>query len=101
VQLFASVPIVDRDSYTFTMLTSIAPREAPPQGPTTPLDFEICVVLSDGNSREPREIAPHVSATLPQIYARLRVLVARGVLIRQSDPESPRRGPGAGRYYKA
>ena len=83
------------------MLTSIAPREAPPQGPTTPLDFEICAVLADGNPREPREILPHVNAVLPQIYARLRVLVVRGVLIRQSWPEAPKRGPGAGRYLKA
>jgi DNA-binding Lrp family transcriptional regulator len=82
------------------MLTSIAPREARPKGPTTDLDHAICAVLLGGGKLEPREIQEHVLATLPQIYARLRVLVERGVITRETSPDAPRRGPGAGRYYK-
>lgn len=85
------------------MLTSIAPREQPAKGPTTALDQDICRVLSGGgDGLEPRQIQEHLSAvTLPQIYARLRVLVSRGVLVRAQIPGGPLRGPGAGRYYKA
>jgi DNA-binding Lrp family transcriptional regulator len=83
------------------MLTSITPREAPAKGPTTSLDHAICAVLLGGGELEPREIQEHVLATLPQIYARLRVLVERGVIRRVVVPGSPRRGPGAGRYCKA
>ena len=84
------------------MLTSIAPREQPAKGPTTALDQRICEVLGNGNLSEPREIKGVIpEATLQQIYARLRVLVDRGVLMRVTYPEGPRRGPGSGRYYKA
>lgn len=83
------------------MLTSIAPRESPPKGPTTDLDHAICAVLLSGLEMEPREIQERVVATLPQIYARLRVLVQRGVIQRKTPPGAPLRGPGAGRYYKA
>lgn len=84
------------------MLNSIAPREAPTKGPTTSLDIAICAVLNDRVHREPREIQEALDplATLPQIYARLRVLVNRGVIRRVVDPGAPRRGPGAGRYCK-
>jgi hypothetical protein len=84
------------------MLTSITPREAPAKGPTTSLDIGICAALDDGVAREPREIQQILSTpSLPQIYARLRVLVERGVIRRVVVPGSPRRGPGAGRYCKA
>lgn len=85
------------------MLTSITPREAPAYGPTTDLDHAICRVMENGNFWEPREIQKQLSpeTELPQIYARLRVLVQRGVLVREQTPGGPRRGPGAGRYYKA
>lgn len=85
------------------MLTFITPREAPAQGPTTALDLAICSVLENGNYWEPREIQKQLAPgiELPQIYARLRVLVARGVLVREQIPGGPQRGPGAGRYYKA
>jgi hypothetical protein len=97
-----SEPIVDHFYYTFVMLTSITPREAPDQGPTTDLDRAICQVLENGNFWEPREIQRNLPGIeLPQIYARLRVLVQRGVLVRDTPPGAPRRGPGAGRYCKA
>jgi hypothetical protein len=85
------------------MLTSIAPREQPASGPTTALDQAICCVLENGNYWEPREIQKQLmpGVELPQIYARLRVLVQRGVLVREQIPGGPQRGPGAGRYYKA
>lgn len=83
------------------MLNSIAPRETPVKGPTTDLDRAICQVLANGNYWEPREIQQQLPAVdLPQIYARLRVLVQRGVLVRDVPPGAPRRGPGAGRYYR-
>lgn len=83
------------------MLTSISPREARAKGPTTDLDYAICAALGGGGEMEPREIQEHVLATLPQVYARLRVLVKRGVIQRKTVPGAPRRGPGAGRYCKA
>lgn len=83
------------------MLTTIAPRESPAKGPTTDLDRDIVAVLSDGIAREPREIVHGVTGTLPQLYARLRVLVSRGVIVRLVAEGAPARGPGAGRYSKA
>lgn len=82
------------------MLTTIAPRESPAKGPTTDLDRDIVSVLSDGIAREPREIIQGVTGTLPQLYARLRVLVNRGVILRLVEDGAPARGPGAGKYCK-
>lgn len=102
MRLSESEAIVDRLYYTFAMLTSITPREAPATGPTTDLDHAICQVLANGNYWEPREIQRNLPGVgLSQVYARLRILVQRGVVSRDTPPGAPRRGPGAGRYCKA
>jgi hypothetical protein len=86
------------------MLNEVTERSAPIfVGPSTPLDWEIDRVLSDGKAREPREIHAELDGTYPlgQVHARLKVMVARRLIQRIAQDGAPRRGRGAGTYRRA
>ena len=68
-----------------------------PGGPTIPLDHAILRALDDG-PMELREISRRVSDTSHHVHARVQTLIAKGLVVRNSIPGGPRRGPGASVY---
>ena len=71
--------------------------------PTVPLDHAVMRVMQDGTARQLVSIRRDVGLPVSthDLYARVRTLVDKGLLIRTPLPGGPRRGPGASEYSLA